>query len=146
MILIDLLQVGLGDRSNYRGVEEDGPFGRGRSETNRIIRRTNEGKDKMTGDRGVGRKGPAVTQLIMSIRRKYGERDMKRSKNRKVTRLGGAQMIYCLSLNTGKLEFTGAFFPGKICNLMLVRGTISFYNQRLQIFPIEGSVMWNMPM
>ena len=84
------MEVGSGDRSNYRGVEEDGPFGRGRSKTSRIIRRTNEGKDKITGDRGARRKGPAGTQLFMSIRRKDGERDMKRSRNRKVIRLEGS--------------------------------------------------------
>ena len=63
--------MGLGDRSNYRGVEEDGPFGRGRAETSRIARRTNEGKDKMNGDRGAALKGPTVTHPITSMCRKY---------------------------------------------------------------------------
>ena len=40
----------------------------------------------------------------------------------------------------------GGFFPGKTCNLILVRGTISFYNQRLQILPVGGSAVWNMSM
>ena len=62
--------MGSGDRSNYHGVEEDGSFGRGRAKTSRIARRTNEGKDKMNGDRGAALKGPTVTQPIMSMRRK----------------------------------------------------------------------------
>ena len=64
------MQVGSGDWSNYHGVEENGLFGRGRSETSRIMRRTNEGKDKMNGDKGAALEGPAVTQPIMSMRRK----------------------------------------------------------------------------
>ena len=48
-------------------MEEDGPFGRGRAETSRIARRTNEGKDKMNGDRGAALKCPAVTQPITSM-------------------------------------------------------------------------------
>ena len=94
MMLVVWLQVGSGDRSNYRSVEEDRPFGRGRFETSKIIRRTNEGKDKMTGDRGASLKGPAVTQPIMSMRRKDERRDMKHSKNQKVTRLGRTQAVY----------------------------------------------------
>ena len=64
------MQVGSGDRSNYHGVEENGLFGRGRSETSRIMRRTNEGKDKMNGDKRAALEGPAGTQPIMSMRRK----------------------------------------------------------------------------
>ena len=37
-----------------------------------------------------GWKGLAVTQLIVSIRRKDGERNVKRSRNRKVIRLEGS--------------------------------------------------------
>ena len=51
-------------------MEEDGPFGRGRSETSMIARRTNEEKDKMNGDRGETLKGFAVTQPITIMRRK----------------------------------------------------------------------------
>ena len=64
------MQVGSGDQSNYRGVEENGLFDRGRSETSRIMRRTNEGKDKMNGDKGAALEVPAVTQPIMSMHRK----------------------------------------------------------------------------
>ena len=51
--------MGSGDRSNYCGVEEDGPKLAGSQE-----------KDKMNGDRGTALKGPAVTQPITSTRRK----------------------------------------------------------------------------
>ena len=51
----------------------NGPFGGGRAENSRIARRTNEGKDKMNGDKGVALKGPVVTQPIMSMRRKIEE-------------------------------------------------------------------------
>ena len=72
--------------------------------------------------------------------------DHEHTKNRKVTCLGGAQTIYYLSLNTGKLEFTGTFSLKKLVNHLLVRGTISFYNQKLQILPVGGSAMWNVSM
>ena len=68
---------------------------------------------------------------------------MKRLSNQRVTRLGGAQTIYCLSLNTGKLEFTETFSLEKLVNHLLVRGTILFYNQKLQLMPVGKSVMWN---
>ena len=111
--------------SNWLQVELKGLLGRPRREgiawqfcknqieTGRVARETSEGKDKIESDKSPDLKGPAVTQLIMSIWRKDEKRDMKRSKNQKVTRLGGAQTIYYLSLNTGKLEFTGTFFPRK---------------------------------
>ena len=51
-------------------MEENRLFGRGRSETSRIMRRTNGGKDKMNGDKGAALEGPVVTQPIMSMRRK----------------------------------------------------------------------------
>ena len=37
------------------------PFGEGKSETSRIVRWTNQRKDKMNGDKGAVLKGPAVT-------------------------------------------------------------------------------------
>ena len=35
------------------------------------MRRKNEGKDKMNGDKGAALEGPAVTQPIMSMHKKY---------------------------------------------------------------------------
>ena len=34
----------------------------------------------------------------------------------------------------------------KLVNHLLVRGTISFYNQKLQLFPVGESEMWNVSM
>ena len=41
------------------------------------------------------------------------------------------------SLNAGKLEFKRTFSLEELVNDLLVRGTISFYNQRLQFFLLE---------
>ena len=38
------------------------------------------------------------------------------------------------------------FSPGKTCELLFVRGTISFYNQKLQILPVGEGAMWNVSM
>ena len=38
------------------------------------------------------------------------------------------------------------FFPGKNCELLFVRGTTSFYNKKLQIFPFEEGAVWNVQM
>ena len=51
-------------------------------------------------------------------------------------------MISGFSLNIGKLELTGAFSCGQTCELLFVRGTISFYNEKLQIVPVGEGVMW----
>ena len=52
---------------------------------------------------------------------------MKRLMDRKVTRLGAAQAVNCFNFREG-------LFPlEKTCKLSLVRGTILFYNQKLQI-------------
>ena len=99
----------------------------------RISRGMGKVKDKIKSNKGAALKGPSVTQLIMSMRRKDEKRDMKCSKNWKVTCLGGTQAVYYF-VKYLKVKSDEVFFPGKTCNLMLVRGTISFYNQRLQIF------------
>ena len=44
-----------------KSVKGGRPFDEGRAETNRIVRRTNQRKDKMKGDKGAVLKGPAVT-------------------------------------------------------------------------------------
>ena len=121
-------------------------FFKNQIESGRVARETSEGEDKIKSNNSPDLKGLVVTQLIMSIRRKDERRDMKCSKNRRVTRLGGTQVVCWFCLNIWKLEVTRGFFPGKTCNLMLVRGTISFYNQRLQILPVGGSAVWNMSM
>ena len=53
-------------------------------------------------------------------------------------------MVFCIKI--GELEGTGGFFPGKTCELLFVRGTTSFYNKKLQIFPIGEGAVWNVQM
>ena len=60
--------------------------------------------------------------------------------------IGAAQTVGWFGLNRGQLEFIGAFFPGKICVLLFVRGTTSFYNKKLQILHVGEGAMWNLPM
>ena len=99
----------------------------------KISRGTGKVKDKIESNKGIALKGPSVTQLIMSMHRKDEKRDMKRSKNRKVTRFGGNQAVYYF-VKYLKVKSDEGFFPRKTCNLMLVRGTISFYKPESENF------------
>ena len=78
MMLVDRLQVSAEERSKCHDVEEDGPF---------------------NSKRGV-LKGPTVTQPIMNVRWKMGDR--KRLDNEKATRMGGARRVGYSSLNIWK--------------------------------------------
>ena len=60
--------------------------------------------------------------------------------------LGGNPNDLLFCLNTEKLEVTRTFSLEKIVNHLLVRGTISFYNQKLQLLPVGESDMWNVSM
>ena len=60
--------------------------------------------------------------------------------------MGETQTVGWFGLNVGQLEFTGAFFLGQTCELLFVRGTISFYNEKLQILPIGEGAVWNVQM
>ena len=51
-------------------------------------------KDRAESNKNVALKGPSVTQLIMSMRRKDEKRDMKCLNNRKLTHLGGTHAVY----------------------------------------------------
>ena len=64
----------------------------------------------------------------------------------KVTRLGQPKGFCCFGLNIGKLEVTRAFSPGETCELFVVRGTTSFYNNKLQILPVGEGAVWNVRM
>ena len=64
----------------------------------------------------------------------------------KVRRLGKPKGVCGFCRKRGKLERIGGFFPGKTCELLFVRGTISFYNKKLQIFPTGEGAMWNVQM
>ena len=37
-------------------------------------------------------------------------------------------------------------FPGETCELLVVRGTTSFCNNKITIFPVGESVVWNIQM
>ena len=133
---------GLLGRSRCEGVAWQ--FVKNQIKTGRVARETSEGKDKKSkAIKNADLKGPAITQLIMSIRRKYERRDMKGSKNRRVILLGGTQAICWFCLNIGKLEITGTFSLEELVNHLLVRGTISFYNQNCNFFLLEKAPLLN---
>ena len=54
------MQVIFGEWSNYCDAKGDGQFGKSRAETIRIASRTNEGKDKVNGDKGTDPKDLSV--------------------------------------------------------------------------------------
>ena len=81
------------------GRRELGNFGKGRTKTSRIARRASEVEGKINSDKGVDLKYMSVTKRIMSAHRKDKNRDIKRLRDRKVTRLGAAQAVNCFSLN-----------------------------------------------
>ena len=66
----------------------------------RISRGMGKVKDIIKSNKGAALKGPSITQLIMRTHRKDENRDMKRSKNRKVTRFGGnpSDLLFCLNI------------------------------------------------
>ena len=55
------MQVVFGEWSNYCSAKGDGQFGKSRVETIGIASRTNEGKDKVNGDKGTNPKDLSVT-------------------------------------------------------------------------------------
>ena len=42
-----------------------------------------------------------------------------------------------------KVRGNWGFFPGETCEPLVVRGTTSFYNNKLQIFPVGEGPVWN---
>ena len=60
--------------------------------------------------------------------------------------LGGNPNDLLFCLNTGKLEVTRNFSLEKLVTHFIVRGTTSFYNQKLQLFPAGESERWNVSM
>ena len=46
----------------------------------------------------------------------------------------------------GKKEKEKRLFPRETCELLVVRGTISFCNNKITIFPVGESVVWNVQM
>ena len=45
-----------------------------------------------------------------------------------------------------KVRGNRGFFPGETCEPLVVRGTTSFYNNKLQIFPVGEVAVWNVRM
>ena len=90
-------------------------FCKNQIETGRVTRETSEGKDKIESNKSTDLKGPSVTQLIMSIRRKYERGDMKRSKDRRVTGLGGNPSGLLILFKYLKVRSYRDFFPRKTC-------------------------------
>ena len=45
-----------------------------------------------------------------------------------------------------KVRGNRGFFPAETCEPLVVRGTTSFYNNKLQIFPVGEGVVWNVQM
>ena len=66
--------------------------------------------------------------------------------SRKVKGQGNPMILGVFCIKIGKLEGRKGFFPGKNCKLWFVRGTISFYNKKLQILPVGEGAMWNIQM
>ena len=64
----------------------------------------------------------------------------------KCQRFGETQVVCWFCLNFWKLEVTRTFSLEKLVHHLLVRGTISFYNQKRQLFPAGESEMWNVSM
>ena len=60
--------------------------------------------------------------------------------------VGGIPRGWLIWFKYRKVGVYKGFFPGKTCELLFVRGTTSFYNKKLQIFPVGEGAMWNVPM
>ena len=67
-------------------------------------------------------------------------------RRRKGHALGGKPKRFTVCLNTGKLEVTRTFSWENFVNHLFVRGTTSFYNQKLQLLPTGESEIWNVSM
>ena len=63
----------------------------------------------------------------------------------KVRRLGKPKDFVVL-YKERKVRENKDFFLGKTCELLFVRGTTSFYNKKLQFFPVGEGVVWNVRM
>ena len=106
-------------------------------------------------------KGSSVTKLVpfyevlISLNLKYNvlceswaltnwqNCEIKTVRGAERSRDGGNPKVLLFCIKIGKLEGMGDFFPGKTCEPVVVRGTISFYNNKLQILPVGEGAMWN---
>ena len=71
---------------------------------------------------------------------------MKHFRGLKGQTFGGSLSGQWFQFKYLKVRTYKGFFPVKTCELLFVRGTISFYNQKLQIFPVGEGAMWNVSM
>ena len=60
----------------------------------------------------------------------------------KVTQWGNPMVLLFLYKDR-KVRGNEGFFPGETCEPLVVRGTTSFYNNKLQILPVGEGVVWN---
>ena len=73
------------------------------------------------------------------------------SQKDKIVRLngGGAQRLprgiprVGLQYKYNRVRENRGFFPGETCEPLVVRGTTSFYNNKLQILLVGEGAMWN---
>ena len=63
----------------------------------------------------------------------------------KVTRLGQPKGFDVL-FKYRKVRGNWGFFLGETCEPLVVRGTTSFYNNKLQILPVGEGAVWNVRM
>ena len=106
-------------------------------------------------------KDPSVTEYIPFCKLKSEnvthEADHERSRKRQnddLRRFRGAQRSHDWGSPNGWLiwfkcrtvRVYRGFFPGQTCELLFVRGTISFYNEKLQILPVGEGARWNVSM
>ena len=53
---------------------------------------------------------------------------------------------FCFCINIGELDRMRGLFPSETCELLVVRGTISFCNNKITILPVGESVVRNVQM
>ena len=143
MMQVVWLQVVSGDWSNYYGAKGDGPFGRGIAETSKIARSTSGIEDKAVATKAQTWK---VRQWLTRSWVCAEKKDLKRSRDWRVTRLGAAQTIGCCILNTWKLELRRHFFPGRTCKPFACKRNYFVLQSETATFPGGEREMWNVSM
>ena len=126
------LIVGVRKELMREDVEEQ--FGKNQNDTDQITERALEAEDKVNNAKGTNLTvGPLLKRIMSAYRQLRKIRNVGETERSCV---GGnpSDLLFCL--NTGKLEATGTFSLEVFVNHLLVRGTISFYNKKLQVLPV----------
>ena len=129
-------------------------LGRVHTEINEISRRTNKRQGRIDDDKIPGlersvsyRADPALlsTHKLKSenVTHEVNHEYSRKRQNGDLRRFWGAQRSHCWGSPRGwliwfkyrEVRVYRGFFPGKNCELLFVRGTISFYNHKLKILP-----------